>query len=124
MGKISAAEIKDLKAAVKELEDLQIELDNSSGAAAWMKDVTTTTADFGPMLENTGTNVAQYVDARTNAISNGLATAKMGVTTAIGLLNNTITNFEINEKAHKDAADGTGNGGSGNGNSGPGRGKD
>ncbi len=122
MGKITQAEINDLKAALKELQGLQNDLGKSSSAVQYMGDVQPVAGAIKGLIDNSGTKVSQYIDARSTAIRTALSNATAGVATAIGLLSTTITNYETNEKTHKDAADKTGNNGGGSSANGRGKG--
>lgn len=113
MGKLTQAEVKDLKAALKELKDLQTELGKSTSAPSYAQGVQPISPYIATLIGDTGTSVGKYVDARSTYITQKLNLATSGVSTAINLLTTTISNYENNEKTHTDAANATGNGGGG-----------
>ncbi len=118
MTKKTVVDIKALKQALTELNALSTEMGHSDSAASKLQDATTISPDLGQLIDGGGPKIAQYVDARTRAITMALQQSSAGLQGAISMLQMTITNYETNEKLHKAAADGTGNGGAGT--SGPG----
>jgi uncharacterized membrane protein YgcG len=133
----TVVDIDKLKAALKDLQNLQLAMGHSDSAQNDMTDLTTTAQDFGPLIGNTGSRIAQYIDARSAAIGQALQKSSMGLQTVVTLLSTTISNYEANEKTHAHAANATGTGGgsgstggsgggsgSGSGSGGAGRGKD
>lgn len=107
MAKLTKVELDTLKGVLDDLNTLQSEMNNSSGAMAHMGDISSISGGLGPLIDGTGATVAQYVDARTNAIRSVFQKSGQGLGTVIGLLSATISNYETNENNHRQAADGT-----------------
>jgi hypothetical protein len=122
MTKKTVVDIKALKQALNELNALSTEMGHSDSAASKLQDATTISQDLGQLIDGGGPKIAQYVDARTRAITMALQQSSAGLQSAISMLQTTITNYETNEQVHTAAANGTGNGGAGSssGSSGPG----
>lgn len=107
MAKITQAEVADLKKAKAALERLQHEMSGSEGAAQYLNAVVTTGQAFGA-LDGNGQKIGQFISARHTAVSTALVQkGTPGVAAAIGMLQTTITNYETNEKLHRDAAEHT-----------------
>ncbi len=123
MTKKTVLDIAALKSALKDLQDLNTQMSHTDSASSKLRDVTDVSQDFGPLIDNGGTQLAQYVNARTTAVGGALQQSGAGLQGAITMLQSTISNYETNEKTHKAAADATGTGGAHNSGPGAGRGR-
>jgi len=110
--KPTTVDLKTLKDALGELKALQTAMgQGGSGAYGRLTDATDVTHHFGPLIDNSGTQISTYINARANAVREAIHLSGRGVSAAISMLQSTIDNYDKHEHGAKTSADSTGKGG-------------